>query len=160
MLRPAMDARCRCVRPDAQGEFVARRALSAPGSRASALHPTIGVHSPLTFDMVDTWMHRSVGGFQYHVVHPGGRSHETFPVNAFESESRRLARFFRMGHTPGECAPRTGRIESMNFPSPWICAIRRAGERILTTPAATAAIPRRYDELLDSDGGVRATGAR
>jgi uncharacterized protein (DUF2126 family)/transglutaminase-like putative cysteine protease len=67
----------------------------------SALHPTIGVHSPLTFDIVDTWMKRSVGGFRYHVVHPGGRSHETFPVNAFEAESRRLARFFRIGHTPG-----------------------------------------------------------
>ena len=67
----------------------------------SALHPTIGVHSPLTFDIVDTWMNRSAGGFRYHVVHPGGRSHETFPVNAFEAESRRLARFFRIGHTPG-----------------------------------------------------------
>jgi uncharacterized protein (DUF2126 family) len=79
------------------------------------LQPTIKSHAPLRFDLYDTWNGRSLGGCTYHVAHPGGRSYDSFPVNSYEAESRRLARFFRHGHQQGRFQP-TPEIPNADFP--------------------------------------------
>ncbi|MEM1316440.1 MAG: transglutaminase family protein, partial [Pseudomonadota bacterium] len=77
---------------------------------AECLHPTIGVHAPLTFDLWDRFAGRSVGGCVLHAAHPGGRAFDDQPINDLEAEGRRLARFETIGHTPGGFAPRPARV--------------------------------------------------
>jgi len=98
------------------------RAYSPP----SALHPTIGVQAPLTFELVDVRSGRSLGGCRYHVGHPGGRVFERLPVNAAEAEARRNARFEPIGHTPGELHPPPVR-RSSDYPR--TLDLREAGYR-------------------------------
>ena len=105
------------------GEFVAGvryRAWQPP----RCLHPTIPVHAPLVFDLLDLRARRAIGGCTYHVAHPGGLSYDTFPVNSNEAEARRRTRFFAMGHSAGsEVMPIV--VENPEFPS--TLDLRRTG---------------------------------
>ena len=89
---------------DRVGEYVAGVRFKA-WAPFSALHPMVAPQVPVVFDVYDSWTSRSLGGMSHHVAHPGGLSHQSFPVNSNEAEARRRSRFFPIGHTPGPMAP-------------------------------------------------------
>jgi uncharacterized protein (DUF2126 family)/transglutaminase-like putative cysteine protease len=96
-------------RTNVEGEYVSGVRYKA-WQPWSALHPTIKVDTPLTFDIIDKWNARSIGGFNYFVSHPGGRSYDTFPVNSYEAESRRINRYWDFNHSQGEVSPAEAQI--------------------------------------------------
>jgi len=77
------------------GEFVAGiryRARMFP----SVLHATIGVHTPLAFDVVDAGG-GSLGGCSYHSAAPSGQDYGPLPADETEAAARRRARFVSRG---------------------------------------------------------------
>jgi len=117
----------------------------------SGLHPTIEVHAPLVFDLVDLWNGRSLGGCTYHVSHPGGRAYDRFPVNANEAEARRASRFTPGGHTPGPID--TTALLRVNRPSGGAAAENVDYPRTLDLRRAT--VVHRYPAPQRADDGAR-----
>ena len=68
---------------------------------SAELYPTIPVHAPLIFDIIDRWKERSIGRCAYHVGSPDGRAYTSRPVNATEAANRRRQRFQESDPTPG-----------------------------------------------------------
>jgi uncharacterized protein (DUF2126 family) len=96
------------------------RAWAPPHS----LHPHLGIHHPLRFDVLDTWAKRSLGGCAYHVWHPEGRGYGTPPLTRFEASARRAQRFTIEGPSP---YPAVARPASAHHDAPYTLDLRRFG---------------------------------
>jgi uncharacterized protein (DUF2126 family) len=60
---------------------------------SASLHPTVPIHAPLVFDLIDCWKQRSIRQCTYYVGPPRGGTYEALPVDAPEAEARRMERF-------------------------------------------------------------------
>lgn len=99
-------------RTDTAGEFVSGIRFKA-WQPPHGLHPLLGRDASLTFDIVDNFNQKSIGGCTYHVEHPSGRNYETLPVNANEAEARRIARFWEHGHSTGRFTEQSEKVHPM-----------------------------------------------
>lgn len=111
---------------DVQVAGVRYRAWQPP----NALHPSLTVDAPLTFDVVDLESGLSRGGCTYYVSHPGGLYYAGPPVNSVEAQSRRNRLFEPFGHTPGpvDIADLRAKmaIQATDIGAPGILDLRRA----------------------------------
>jgi len=90
------------------------------------LHPTIPVHAPLVFNLIDRFHERSIGQCTYYVAPPDGRLYTGRPKDAAEAAQRRQERFQVNGSAP---VPMTAPEEESNPLFPWTLDLRLPPER-------------------------------
>jgi uncharacterized protein (DUF2126 family) len=73
---------------------------------SAVLHPTIPVHAPLVFEIIDRWQNgtQPVGRCTYYVNAPDGQPYTGRPLNAEQAAERRWQRFQESAPTPGPIA--------------------------------------------------------
>ncbi len=74
------------------GEYVAGvryRARPADPSNSPVFSPQV----PLTFEVLDTWQRLHLGGAQYHLSSPTGKTYEDLPTSPTEAQARVAERF-------------------------------------------------------------------
>jgi uncharacterized protein (DUF2126 family) len=96
------------------------RAWAPPHS----MHPHLGIHHPLRFDVLDTWAKRSIGACGYHVWHPEGRGYDEPPLTRQEAFARRAQRFTVANPTP---YPAGARPSTLHPQAPYTLDLRRFG---------------------------------
>jgi uncharacterized protein (DUF2126 family) len=81
-----------CAEP---GTLVAGVRYRARMLKAS-LHPSIPIHAPLNFELIDALNGRSLSRCAYHVAAPQGHVYSGIPADAVAAEARRAERFIVM----------------------------------------------------------------
>jgi uncharacterized protein (DUF2126 family)/transglutaminase-like putative cysteine protease len=82
---------------------------------SASLHPSIPIHTPLVFDLIDTWKNRSFARCRYFSGPPDGTVHSTRPLDAEEARARRLQRF-QVSEPPSEPMPSPEEEKNPVFP--------------------------------------------
>jgi uncharacterized protein (DUF2126 family)/transglutaminase-like putative cysteine protease len=94
---------------------------------SSTLHPTIPVHTPLEFNVIDQWSGEggsglSIGRCTYYAGPPDGSIYSARPANTSEAKERRLARFQVSTEAP---MPMAAPEDEMNPVFPMTLDLRR-----------------------------------